>query len=121
MHILMVDDVADTRELFAWFFRLEGHTVHTANNGAEAVAAMELEPHDAIVMDMNMPEMDGVEAIRHIRQLPQGQALPIILVTGDTAEERRAEAILAGASTVTYKPILPSFMLKHIEDYQPKS
>jgi len=117
----MVDDVEETCQLYAWALGLEGHTVQMASTGAEAVTLMETNHYDAIVMDIMMPEMDGIEALRQIRQLPHGQQIPIVVLTGDRDEDCRVEAMQAGANTVVYKPILPLVVLKRIEDCRQES
>lgn len=116
MHVLIVDDVAETRQLFAWAFGLQGHTSHMASNGVEAVTLVQTVHYDAIVMDIKMPEMDGLEAIRQIRQLFSDQPLPIVVLTSDREEECRVAAMQAGANTVIYKPILPFTVLRRVEE-----
>ena len=116
MHILIVDDIEETAHLFAWGFSLEGHSSVTAINGVEAVELARQGGFDAIVMDLRMPGMDGVEATRQIRALPHGQEVPIVIITAAMHEANRLDALEAGADRVVNTPILPQFVLKHIED-----
>jgi len=116
VRILVVDDVAETRHLYTWGFSLEGHTTQPAIHGAEAVTLLELGHYDAVLIDINMPVMDGIEAVRHIRQLPNGQYIPIVVLTGDRDEDCRIQALAAGADMVVFKPILPATVLQRLEE-----
>lgn len=104
--ILLVDD--DIRNVFALSSVLEDYhmEVKFAENGREALDMM-IEQHDfdLVLMDMMMPEMDGYEAMRRIREMPQYQKLPIIALTAKAMKEDRAKCIEAGASDYMKKPI----------------
>ncbi|HEX3280446.1 MAG TPA: response regulator, partial [Pyrinomonadaceae bacterium] len=79
--ILIVDDFDDTRLLLRTWLRKKGYRVAEAENGNEAIAkAQELKP-DLIIMDVEMPELDGLSATRQIRALKDSAALPIIAVS----------------------------------------
>ena len=104
--ILLVDD--DIRNVFALSSVLEGYhmEVKFAENGREALEMLvEQEDYDLVLMDMMMPEMDGYEAMRRIRQMPQYRKLPIIALTAKAMKEDRAKCIEAGASDYMKKPI----------------
>lgn len=104
--ILLVDD--DIRNVFALSSVLEGYhmEVKFAENGREAIDMLvEQQDYDLVLMDMMMPEMDGYEAMRRIRQMPQYQKLPIIALTAKAMKEDRAKCIEAGASDYMKKPI----------------
>lgn len=80
--------------------------VKFAENGREAIDMLvEHTDFDLVLMDMMMPEMDGYEAMRRIRQMPQYQKLPIIALTAKAMKEDRAKCIEAGASDYMKKPI----------------
>ena len=115
MRILFVDDVRDTRDLFRLAFGKQGHQIHLASNGVEAVAAVREQDFDAVVMDIEMPEMDGWDATREIRSLDRGRNLPIILFTAYSAQENHQRASQAGANTLLRKPMLPQEVLSHID------
>lgn len=116
MHILFVDDLPDTCEVFKLAFRLDGHTTRVAHNGADAVTAVQEEPFDAIIMDVEMPKLNGWDATGQIRQLPNGEQVPIIMFTayGTQADRNRAEA--AGANDLMQKPVLPNELLSRIKE-----
>jgi CheY-like chemotaxis protein len=114
MKILFVDDAPDTRSLFSLAFRLEGHCTQVAADGVEAVQAVEDKSFDAIVMDVEMPRMDGWEATRRIRQMPHGRNVPILVFTGYNHEDDHNKAAEVGANGVVRKPLLPKMVLSHL-------
>ena len=116
MHILLADDALDTRSLYALAFRMEGHTVRLAINGAEAIAAVEQEVFDVILLDLHMPVIDGWEALRRIRQSPHGARVPIALFSAFVNHNEIPTARARGATTVFLKPILPNAMLMQLHE-----
>ncbi|MFP4974241.1 response regulator [Paenibacillus sp. CN-4] len=105
--ILLVDD--DIRNVFALSSVLEGYNMEVkfAENGREAIEMLTApdQDFDLVLMDMMMPEMDGYEAMRRIREMPQFHKLPIIALTAKAMKEDRAKCIEAGASDYMKKPI----------------
>ena len=114
MKILFVDDASDTRFLFSVAFKLEGHSTRLAADGIEAIEAVEEEPFDAIVMDIEMPRMNGWDATSRIRQIPNGRDVPIVMFTGYSGTEDRRRALDAGANDLLRKPLLPQDILSRI-------
>lgn len=123
MHILLADDSSDIRDIFQFAFGLEGHQVRLASNGQEAVQAVEAleasqafdaQAFDAIVLDIEMPVLDGLEALEQIRQLPQGRDIPIIMFTAYSAFQYDKKAKAAGATLLVNKPIAPDELLRLI-------
>jgi len=112
MKILFVDDMPDTRMLFSIAFETQGHLTHVAADGLEAVEAVRNEPFDAIVMDVEMPRMNGWDATRHIRQMPNGQNVPILIFTG--YGEDQCKALEVGANGLVQKPLVPQELLSHL-------
>lgn len=104
--ILLVDD--DIRNVFALSSVLESYDMDVtfAENGRDAIEILNSGEHfDLVLMDMMMPEMDGYEAMRQIRQQPEFQKLPIIALTAKAMKEDRSKCIEAGASDYVKKPI----------------
>lgn len=115
MHILFVDDLPDTRDVFRLAFGIQGHTTRLAANGREAVDAVREDAFDAVIIDVEMPEMNGFDAVRHIRQLPNGAKVPIIMFTAYGDGEAQEKSSEAGADLLLHKPILPQELLMRIE------
>ena len=106
MKILIVDD--DMRNIFALTVALEGYFIEVvfAENGREGIDVLQKNPDiDLVLMDIMMPEMDGLEAIRAIRQMPEYMKLPIIALTAKAMDSDRKKCIEAGASDYISKPV----------------
>jgi signal transduction histidine kinase len=104
--VLVADDVATNRRLIEAILGHLGHESVFVENGRQAVEAAQREPFDVILMDMQMPEMDGIEATRVIRALPGVvAATPIIALTADVVIEQRAEFEAAGIDGILVKPL----------------
>lgn len=116
MHILFADDVKDTRDLFELAFGIANHSMRMASDGVEAVASVETEVFDAIILDVQMPRMDGWEALQRIRELPNGADVPIALFSGSLQYDQLEDARKQGADMVFHKPIFPNAMLMMLED-----
>jgi hypothetical protein len=110
--VLVVDD--DARNIFAITSVLEDHDmiVTYASNGREALDRVEdAPPVDAVLMDIMMPDMDGYEAMRRIRERPEHARLPIIALTAKAMKGDREKCIHAGASDYITKPVEPDQLI----------
>lgn len=116
MHILFVDDLPDTCEVFKLAFRLDGHTTRIAHNGIEAVDATQEENFDAIIMDVEMPQLNGWDAVQRIRLLPNGTQVPIIMFTAYGTQADRDRALEVGADDLMQKPVLPNELIARIKE-----
>jgi CheY-like chemotaxis protein len=101
--ILVVDDDPDTRELMTTCLVTAGYAVHAASNGCEALGILETELPSAMVVDLNMPMMDGAELRRHQQDSPATSSVPFILVSGALNAERIARDL--GIVDVVMKPV----------------
>lgn len=104
MRVLIVDDTPANASMLADYLQAKGFTVDIAATGMDAVRlACEGQP-DVVLMDVQMPGMDGLEATRRIRQDPRGRALPIVMLTAMVMPGDRDRSLAAGASEFVSKP-----------------
>jgi CheY-like chemotaxis protein len=104
LHILLAEDHPINHRLATTLLQRWGHTVVLAPDGVKAVAECATQKFDLVLMDMQMPEMGGLEATRHIRAAePAGKRVPILAVTANAMESDR-QACLAAGSTTSCKP-----------------
>jgi CheY-like chemotaxis protein len=106
-NILIVDDFDDTRLLLRTWLEKKGYRVVEAENGNEAVAKAEGGGFDLIIMDVEMPELDGLSATRKIRRLTNYRTVPIVAVSAYGADQFRAEALAAGCDEYVSTPFEP--------------
>jgi two-component system cell cycle response regulator DivK len=105
--ILVVDDFDDTRLLLRTWLHKKGYRVVEAENGNEAIAkATDINP-DLIIMDVEMPELDGLSATRKIRKLKDSAELPIVAVSAYGADQFREQALAAGCNEYVSTPFEP--------------
>jgi PAS domain S-box-containing protein len=112
LRVLVVDDIAMNRDVAESFLRSSGHSVTCVAGGVEAIAAVATGTYDIVLMDVRMPEMDGLEATRAIRALPgeRGQ-LPIVALTAQAFTEQVEECRRAGMDGHLIKPFsLPTLL-----------
>ncbi|MFY9555343.1 MAG: response regulator [Blastocatellia bacterium] len=103
--ILIVDDSDDTREMMSKLLELEAFSVVTADDGQKGLAAAASELPDLIITDINMPNMNGIEMIKRLRDKdPEGGRVPIMAITA-FGNGVAKEAIAAGADRAATKPI----------------
>jgi CheY-like chemotaxis protein len=105
--ILIADDFDDTRLLLRTWLEKKGYRVVEAENGNEAVAKAKGGGFDLIIMDVEMPELDGLSATRKIRQLTNYRTVPIVAVSAYGADQFRAEALAAGCDEYVSTPFEP--------------
>lgn len=110
-HVLLVEDEPINREIAQMLLEDLGFEVDTAEDGQEAVEKVSKQPYDLILMDMQMPRMDGLDATRHIRALPGGQDLLIIAITANAFAEDKERCKQAGMDYFSTKPINPDVFI----------
>ena len=103
-HILVVDDNDLNLTLLAKILELENYRVTTAHNGTEAIRVLSKESPDLALLDVMMPEMNGYELCRRIRQAPIKSEMPIVMLTAMNSESERDQALKAGANDIWSKP-----------------
>jgi CheY-like chemotaxis protein len=103
--VLVVDDNFDSGDTLAMLLRIKGHDVSTARDGFEAIRlASEFNP-EVILMDVGMPKLNGYDATRQIRELPQGRNIYIVALTGWGQASDIASSFEAGCSAHLVKPV----------------
>ncbi len=103
-NILVVDDNDMNLFLLSKILELEGYQVTTAQNGIEAIQLAAQKMPDLALLDVMMPEMDGYELCRKMRQPPFSTKIPIVMLTAMNSETERAQALEAGANDIWSKP-----------------
>lgn len=115
--ILVVDDFDDTRLLLRTWLERRGFNVIEAQNGKQAIAAAQTSRPDLIIMDVEMPELDGLSATRQIRQMDQLGNVPVLAVSAYGAEQFRDEALAAGCNEYVSTPFEPDELERLIRDF----
>ena len=106
LRILLAEDNIVNQKLALRLLATMGYAADIAGNGLEAVEAVERQQYDIVLMDMQMPEMDGLEAARVIHQLVEPEVRPrIVAMTANVSDEDRREAAAAGMDGYITKPI----------------
>ena len=119
MRVLIVDDDRDVRAILVESFRLSGFDVVAAANGLEALLYVKREQPDAVVLDLMMPRLGGVEALKRIRSYNPG--IRVLVVTGNIDPELQRQATAAGAAGVFTKPISAATLVAALADPPPSA
>ncbi|HEY7913835.1 MAG TPA: response regulator [Blastocatellia bacterium] len=114
--ILVVDDSPTMRRMVVASLReLREVSFDEASSGLEAIEHLALSPVSLVVLDLNMPDMHGLEVVRFVRNHAAYRAIPIIVLTTRGDEASRSEALAAGASAYLTKPFLPNVLAAHAQ------
>ena len=105
--VLIVEDEADVRELIRLQLRAAGFDVLEACNGAEGLAMAKQDLPSVIILDLMMPEMNGVEVCRALRRNPSTSRIPILMLTARSSEEDKVAGFEVGADDYVTKPFSP--------------
>ena len=118
--ILVVDDSKVMRDMVVACLRgLPGATFTQAASGLEAIERLSLGPFDLVVLDLNMPDIGGIEVVEFVRGQDQLRSLPIIIVTTRGDEASRSRALQVGASRFMTKPFTPDAILSEVRGLLP--
>lgn len=115
--ILVVDDEKDIREILEYNFRREGYEVLTACDGREALDIVQLSLPDLIILDVMMPEIDGFEVCRRLRDNPNTSALPVIVLSAKLREFDDLVRLELGATEYIQKPVSPRVLVHRVDYY----
>ena len=119
-HILLVDDNAINQEVASEFLRDAGMNVTVAANGRECLNALLCDTYDLVLMDLQMPVMDGLEATERIRANPQFKDLPVIAMTAHAMTGDREKSLAGGMNDHLTKPIDPAALYRALKKWIPK-
>ncbi len=113
--VLLVDDEPDILEILEYNLAQEGYQISTASNGKDAVSKAKKELPHLIILDVMMPEMDGIEACEHIRKIPELQQTIITFLTARSEDYSQVAGFDAGADDYITKPIKPKVLVSKIK------
>ena len=112
--VLLVDDEKDFLDIMAERMEARGMVVNTATSAENALGLLQTEPYDAVIMDLMMPEIDGLKALKLFKE--SRPELSVILLTANAPEEKFEEAINLGAIAVIEKPADLNILTQKIEE-----
>ena len=115
--ILVVEDQMDNRQILRDLLGNAGYDLVEAENGQEALVAVAKQRPDLILMDIQLPVMDGYETTRRIRADPESKTIPIIAVTSYALAGDEAKALAAGCNAYITKPYSPRALLAKVREY----
>jgi adenylate cyclase len=112
--ILIADDNAENRELLGRLLETTGHELHFAQDGVEAIDQIKQTEFDAVLLDIQMPKMDGFEVLANLRESGQLRQTPVIVVTGLQGEQDAVKCIEIGAEDFLSRPIRPALLMARL-------
>ena len=112
---LIVDDEPHIRQVGKWALDFVGCAVVEATNGREAWQAIQKQLPDVLISDIKMPELDGIELVRLIRETPETQNLPIIIISAQSLEFTAEEESVLASCQVIEKPFSPSRLAREVQ------
>ena len=113
--ILLVDDEIDILEFISYNLEKEGYIVYTAQNGVEAIKMAEQKQPDLIILDVMMPEMDGIAACEEIRKIPSLKSTVIAFLTARGEDYSQIAGFEAGGDDYITKPVRPKVLLSRVK------
>ena len=114
-YILVVDDEDSIRALIKEVLSSQNHTFDEAGNGSEALEKVRQAKFDLVIMDRNMPKMDGIQALTLMRANPQFKDLKVLMCTSSSVTKEVDEAFSAGANDYILKPINLQALVKKVQ------
>ncbi len=117
--ILAVDDSSSLRQMVAFTLKSSGFDVIEAVDGLDAIEKLGDRSVDLVLTDQNMPRMDGITLVKHLRKLPQFKATPILILTTESSDEMKQAGRAAGATGWLVKPFDPRKLVDVIRKVLP--
>jgi phosphate regulon transcriptional regulator PhoB len=112
--VLIVEDEPDIRDLLAWHLEREGYQVSRSRTGLEALRQIEAAPPDLVLLDLMLPELDGLEVCRRLRRERATASLPIVMLTAKGEELDRVLGLELGADDYIVKPFSPKEVVARV-------
>jgi two-component system, chemotaxis family, chemotaxis protein CheY len=119
--ILVVDDSPTMRRMIMASLRELGTAFEQAASGLEAIERLAITPVDLVVLDLNMPDVHGLEVLRFVRSHDRFASLPVVILTTRGDDESRETALREGASSYLTKPFVPSALVPAIRELLPSA
>ncbi len=113
--ILVVDDSPIIRKLIGYVLRKKDYTTEEAEDGMDAMEKLSCSEIDLVIVDLNMPNMDGISFVRNLRNGYYNPDLPVIMLTTTNDDDLKKEAYDAGVNMFLTKPIQPEVLIYKIE------
>ncbi|CAK0759221.1 Chemotaxis protein CheY homolog [Azospirillaceae bacterium] len=113
--VLTVDDSRTMREMVSFTLRGAGYDVVEANDGQHALTVLSSNKVDLVIADLNMPVMDGLTLIRKLRAMPNYRTMPILMLTTESDDKKKAEGRSAGATGWIVKPFNPDKLVSVVQ------
>ncbi|WP_174237327.1 response regulator [Azospirillum griseum] len=113
--VLTVDDSRTMRDMVSFTLRGAGYEVVEAADGQAAMTAIAASKVDLVITDLNMPVMDGLTLIRKLRAIPAHRSLPILMLTTEADDSKKAEGRAAGATGWIVKPFNPDKLISVVQ------
>jgi len=114
--ILVVDDDEMVLMALGELLKPEGYEVHTVSSGAEALEKLDRNGYDLLMLDVIMPQMDGFELCRRIREIERYRDTPIVFLTAKSRDDDKVKGLEVGANLFLSKPISPHKLLQIVSE-----
>lgn len=116
VRVLVVEDSATMRAFFTAALESQGYEVAVAKSGFEALRIVPREDFKLVITDINMPDINGLELVRFLRENPRHKQTPIIIISTDGRDRDRERGLHLGASHYLIKPVSPETLLKAVQE-----
>ncbi|NOZ77610.1 MAG: response regulator [Acidobacteria bacterium] len=113
--VFVVDDEPDVVELIETVLELEGYGVESETNGRQALARILKDPPDLVILDLMMPDLDGMELLKLLRAQPQGADVPVVIVSARTGQLDQMGSLQLGANAYICKPFSNRELVAQVE------
>ena len=114
-NILAVDDSSGVRKMVKFALKTKGHDVVTAVDGLEGLEKLMEGDYELIILDINMPRLDGFGLLDKLKKIPEKADIPILMLTTEGQEEYKDKALRMGANTYMVKPFKPTELISTVE------